>query len=206
MLSVHNLACRRGDRVLFEHLEFVLASGQLVHLTGRNGCGKTTLLRTLCGLTLPHEGSVHWRDTDIRELGDEYRAELAFVGHNNGIHGELTPEENLHFTTGLSRRPEPARIVEALDRVGLSAQRFLASKLLSQGQRRRVALARLLILDQPLWILDEPFTALDRETADRMGTVVADHIGGGGLVIVTSHTPLPVAPEAVRELPLDVPA
>jgi heme exporter protein A len=205
VLSVHNLACRRGDRVLFEHLEFTLEPGQLLHLTGRNGSGKTTLLRTLCGLTLPHEGSVHWQGEDIRELGDEFRAELTYVGHPNAIHGELTPEENLFYATGLARRPERARIAEALERVGLAPQRYLASKLLSQGQRRRVALARLLILESPLWLLDEPFNALDRETAEQMGAVVARHVEAQGLVIVTSHTALPVGRESVRELPLEAP-
>jgi heme exporter protein A len=205
VLSVHNLACRRGERVLFEHLEFALEPGQLLHLTGRNGSGKTTLLRTLCGLTLPHEGSVHWRGEDIRELADEFRAELAYVGHPNAIHGELTPEENLYFATGLARRPDRARIAEALERVGLAPQRYLASKLLSQGQRRRVALARLLILEAPLWLLDEPFNALDRETAEQMGTVVASHVQAQGLVIVTSHTALPVDRESVRELSLEAP-
>ena len=188
MLDIQNLECTRGDRILIRDLSFRLRAGELLHITGRNGSGKTTLMRTLCGLTLPYGGEIRWQGTPIRRLGEDYRRELAYVGHAHGFHGELTAVENLRVHACLAEGQ--TEIEAALDRLGLSAQAGLPAKLLSQGQKRRLSLARLLVADRRLWILDEPFTALDVSSVRLVNDLILAQLARGGMVILTSHQEL----------------
>ncbi|MEK6551785.1 MAG: cytochrome c biogenesis heme-transporting ATPase CcmA [Pseudomonadota bacterium] len=189
MLDIQNLECTRGDRTLIRDLSFRLTAGELLHITGRNGSGKTTLMRTICGLTLPNGGEVRWDDMPIRRLGEDYRRELAYVGHTHGFHGELTTVENLRIHACLSSGQ--ASVIETvLERLGLAPQARLPAKLLSQGQKRRLSLARLLVTDRRLWILDEPFTALDVSSVRLVNDLILAQLARGGMVILTSHQEL----------------
>jgi len=187
LLEVIDLACARGDRNLFEGLNFALRPGELVHILGANGSGKTTLLRTLCGLTRAASGEIRWQGSSIRELGDDFRAELAYVGHANALQGELTPPENLRAAVGLGSKVDDADIDRALKHFNLAALRAFPAKVLSQGQKRRLGLARLALLKRRLWILDEPFAALDTHSIAIITGLIASHLADGGLVVLTSH-------------------
>ncbi len=202
MLDIQNLECTRGDRTLIRDLSFRLTAGELLHITGRNGSGKTTLMRTLCGLTLPYGGEVRWQCTPIRQLGEDYRRELAYVGHGHGFHGELTAIENLRVHACLA--DGQAGILESvLDRLGLAPQARLPAKLLSQGQKRRLSLARLLVADRRLWILDEPFTALDVSSVLLVNDLILAQLARGGMVILTSHQELDIEHDLLTVLNLD---
>ncbi len=203
MLEALNLECVRGDRSLFRALSFTLKPGALLHLLGRNGAGKTTLLRALCGLTRPAAGEIRWEGAPIRQLGDNYRRAIAYVGHANGLHGELTAIENLTLEPAAGDRAPHETAERALSRVGLAAYRNFPAKILSQGQKRRLALARLLIADKPLWILDEPFSALDSASVDTMLAILREHLAGGGLAVLTSHQELSFDAIPVARLQLD---
>jgi heme exporter protein A len=187
LLETTKLDCTRGDKLLIKGLSFNVEKGQLLHITGRNGAGKTTLLRCLCGLSLPAAGSITWDGQNIAVNRDNYHAQMAYVGHVNGNQGDLTPEENLVFAQSLSGQRAANHPVEILDTLGLTHCRHLPTKFLSQGQQRRLALARLLVQERTLWIMDEPFVALDVDTTALLEGIVSDHIGNGGIVILTSH-------------------
>ena len=202
-MEVVELECVRGDRPLFSHLSFRLKPGELMHVTGVNGSGKTTLLRTLCGLTRPHTGEIRWNGSRIRDLGDDYRGQLAYVGHSNGIQGELTPVENLRVNACLGGNADIARIGNTLKRLGLAAYHHFPSKILSQGQKRRLALARLAIQQKPLWILDEPLSALDVDSVALMTEIILEHLAQDGLVIMTSHQEVAVETKTVLQIQLD---
>ena len=185
VLEVIDLACQRGDRLLFRGLSFSLRPGTMMHVRGENGCGKTTLLRTLCGLTQAATGEIHWQGLSIHEQFDHFREQLCYVGHANAVHGDLTPVENLQFAAcWAGEGKSDARSL--LSGFGLRRVAGLSSKLLSQGQKRRVALARLSSL-RKLWILDEPFAALDTRALDRLRDVLSQHLDRGGMCLLTSH-------------------
>jgi heme exporter protein A len=203
LLEAVDLECVRGDRPLFSHLSFRLKPGELMHVTGVNGSGKTTLLRTLCGLTHAAMGQVRWNGSTIQELGDDYRNQLAYVGHSNGIQGELTAEENLRAAACLGGAAETMRIPETLERLGLAPYRHFPSKVLSQGQKRRLGLARLVILRKSLWILDEPLSALDVNSVALMTEIMLEHLARNGLVIMTSHQEIGVETKIMLQLKLD---
>ncbi|MCK5717647.1 MAG: cytochrome c biogenesis heme-transporting ATPase CcmA [Thiomargarita sp.] len=186
-LAVKHLQCIRDDRVLFDDLNFKLSQGQLLQIEGHNGSGKTSLLRILCGLTLATEGTVYWNDEDIQDIGAHYWANLGYIGHTNGIKADLTPLENLAMAQALSAFPLSVDFDDILDRVGLYGFEDVPTRTLSAGQQRRVALARLLVSDAHLWILDEPFTALDKAAIRMIEALLDEHAKKGGMAILTSH-------------------
>jgi len=203
LLEVRNLECARGDRTLFSDLSFSLHAGQLLHIVGSNGCGKTTLLRTVCGLTQPQAGHILWQDTDIDELREDYYQQLAHIGHLNGINGELSALENLSFHANIWTGRRHHNYDNILQQFGLSRVARLPTKLLSQGQKRRVALARLLTSSAPLWVLDEPLTALDVATVDFIHERLNEHINNDGLVIMTSHQALLFEVDIIQTIELN---
>ena len=186
-LTVEHLQCIRDDRVLFDDLNFSLSAGQLLQIEGRNGSGKTSLLRILCGLTLPTEGTVSWKTQDIQNIKSNYWASLTYIGHANGIKADLTPLENLAMARALAATPTSIDLATALEQVGLYGFEDIPTRTLSAGQQRRVALARLLVSYTPLWILDEPFTALDKTAIGLIEEWLDAHAKRGGAAILTSH-------------------
>ncbi|HID83380.1 MAG TPA: cytochrome c biogenesis heme-transporting ATPase CcmA [Chromatiales bacterium] len=188
MLEIINLTCTRGDRTLFTHLAFTVSPGSLLHIRGDNGSGKTTLLRTLCGLFLQDTGEVRWGGKNIRKLQETYRKELLYLGHHNAIKDDLTGLENLHISAQLSGEPASEKNCwQALEKIGLRGYEDLPTKVLSQGQKRRVALSRLFLSKAKLWILDEPFTALDVAAVDLLQSIISKHIENDGIVLLTTH-------------------
>jgi heme exporter protein A len=207
VLEARRLAAQRGNARLFAGIEFALGTGDALVVTGANGSGKTTLLRIVAGLTLPAEGEIRWRGKPAHPFDPRLRDAVAFNGHWTALKDELTAEENLDAWIGLDdRRAARERIVGALDDVGLFRQRRLPVRVLSQGQRRRIGLARLALVTRRLWILDEPLTALDAQAIGMLGTLLDAHLGQGGLCVAASHQPLPLAADRVRSLVLGAPA
>jgi len=203
MLEIVNLACSRGDRHLFTGLNFSLDTGSLLYVKGKNGSGKTTLLRTICGLFLQDEGEIRWNGENVRELSEEFTKEVVYLGHLNGIKSDLTGLENLQVSTVLDGdEVSEEQIWDALKRMGLAGFEDLPTKVLSQGQKRRVTLARLLLNDSKLWILDEPFTALDVAAVDLLQSVIAEHVENGGMVILTTHQEVALTSGQIQQLQL----
>ena len=184
MLAGVDLSCIRDDRVLFRELNFTLHSGQVLLLEGKNGSGKTSLLRILCGFREADAGQVLWRGEVIDD--SRYYADMAYVGHLDGIKKELTVLENLNVSLALGR-PGRFSITEALERVHLSGYDDVTAQSLSAGQKRRLSLARLLITGNQLWILDEPFTSLDKAGIALIESLMREHCAEGGMIVLTSH-------------------
>ena len=203
-LEVKNLQCIRGDRELFTELSFTLKANQLMMLEGRNGSGKTTLLRALCGLYLPDQGEVLWQNQSIKEQDEAYRCELLYLGHLNAIKPDLTVLENLRINTLLAgEKVSDDELMSALDTIGLYAFEDFPASQLSQGQKRRVALARLLVSKATLWILDEPFVALDIAAVELLQSIIARHVDNGGMVILTTHQEVPLTSGKIKRLLLN---
>jgi len=204
ILELTAIACARGTRQLFEDLDAHVGPGGLLRVSGPNGAGKTSLLRTISGLSRPEHGAIRWQGEDIRRLGENYSSQLIYIGHAPASKAELSVHENLAVSLALQgRRPAATQIDAALQAAGLSARRAVPAGLLSQGQRRRLALARLTVQPPaPLWILDEPFTALDATARGWLVGLIQDHLRGDGIVIFTSHdrTGLETLPQQVIEL------
>lgn len=196
-LEAEQLSCERGEQVLFEAVSFRLKPGELLKVEGPNGAGKTSLLRLLAGLGLPAAGTVYWRGRPIREVSAGYHEQLAFLGHLSGVKGGLTTLENLTAQARL-RGADAAAVDVALVQVGLGERCDLPGRSLSAGQKQRLAFARLLLSHARLWILDEPFTALDVSGIVLAEQVLTDHLQRGGLAVVTSHQPLRVAGRTMR--------
>ena len=203
MLEAQKLAARRGLAKLFAGLSFRVGAGEALVVTGANGTGKTTLLRMLAGLTAPTAGEIRWNGQPAAPFDPVLRAALAFTGHLPALKDELTAEENLASLVALEGEAVTADVLrDALDNVALSRQRTLPARVLSQGQRRRVGLARLSLLPRPLWILDEPVTALDAAGAELLARIVAGHLAKGGIAVAATHAPLGLPAARVRPLAL----
>jgi heme exporter protein A len=200
-LEVSGLECIRDDRILFRELGFTLEAGQALILEGRNGSGKTSLLRILCGIRLPDAGSVRWCGTDIDRLGADYHEHTAYVGHRDGVKLDLTPRENLAMARALGR-PAAITLETALEKVDLYGYEDVLTRNLSAGQQRRLALARLLVTDTELWILDEPFTSLDTHGIRLIEGLLEEHTAHGGLLAVTSHHAVNLTGTAVQRINL----
>ena len=187
-LTADNLVGVRGERLLFEKLNFKCSNGTVLYLQGANGTGKTTLLRTLCGLSKPYAGSINWCGENINSLAEEYYKHVLYIGHLPGIKEDLTALENLQFSMALSGTPfHLLQAIEVLKMLGLARGLNLPTRMLSQGQKRRVALARLWLQDSPLWVLDEPFTALDVAATELLKQKIETFANAGGMVIMTTH-------------------
>ena len=203
MLELSKLGCVRGDRRLFSGLDFAVSPGTFVQLTGPNGSGKTSLLRILCGLLAPAEGQVKWNGANIRSLGEEYFTAVTYLGHRHSVKDELSAVENLKVSNGLNGielSKERARAV--LEQMGLAGRDLLPARLLSEGQRRRVALARLLVCNTKLWLLDEVMTSLDKGAVALVRSLIENHLAGGGIAIVATHQELELSAPLTKRLEL----
>ena len=201
-LEAVGLACERDWRMLFEHLELQLAAGDMLQISGPNGSGKTSLLRLLSGLMRPTSGEIRLDGKPLAEQGSELARMLLWIGHAAGIKDLLTAEENLAWLCALHQPASREAIWQALAAVGLRGFEDVACHTLSAGQQRRVALARLYLDSPPLWILDEPFTALDKQGVAQLEAHLAAHCEQGGMVVLTTHHTLAHTPSGYRELDL----
>jgi heme exporter protein A len=193
-LRAQALECLRGELLLFDSLALGIGAGDVLLVEGPNGAGKTSLLRMLAGLTLPEAGDVYWNGVPIRRQHATYAAALHYIGHQSALKSGLTVAENLRYSCGMTGGGNPD---SAMQRVGVYRQRRQHVHTLSAGQRRRAALARLLLRPAPLWILDEPYTALDAAGVGLVNDLIVSHAGAGGMVVLASHQPL-----ALSGLPL----
>jgi heme exporter protein A len=203
MLTVEGLHLWRGDRHVLRGVSFGAEAGRCVLLTGRNGAGKTTLIRAIAGLLDPEEGRVLWRGQPARSSRDVFHSETAYLGHEPPLKGDLSAQENLKFSIGIRRAVTAAEIDAALARTGASKFADRAVRLLSAGQRRRVALAGVLLANAVLWLLDEPTTNLDADGQQLVADMIEAHLGGAGLVVAAVHHSLPLPAQLVVPLELD---
>jgi heme exporter protein A len=201
-LEAENLHLWRGERHVLRGVRFALSGGSCLEVSGANGSGKTSLLRTLCGLIYPEEGCVRWRGENVRRDLPGYHAALAYLGHEPPLKVDLSARENLRYWIGVRRRLAAAELDAALERVGAGAFCDRLVRTLSAGQRRRVALAGLALLIVPLWLLDEPTTNLDAEGQRLVGSLIAEQLSRGGLVVAAVHQGLPPAVGGVERLEL----
>ena len=188
MFSVTHLSCSRGEKRLFSGVTFSLQPGQWLHLEGDNGVGKTSLLRLVCGLSALEEGEICWHQQSVAQNPQEFRANLAYLGHQLALKEDLTPLENLRADAAVAGRPlSVTEALKALAQLGLRGREHLPVRVLSQGQKRRTALARLWVSTAKLWILDEPFVALDTTAQNALSEVINAHLANQGMVLLTSH-------------------
>ncbi|MHB9101161.1 MAG: cytochrome c biogenesis heme-transporting ATPase CcmA [Sulfuricella sp.] len=203
MLEGKDLACVRGERTLFSHLSFTLDEGELLLVQGANGSGKTSLLRMVCGLLAPEFGEILWRGEKIGAVRENYHAEMAYFGHAPAVKEDLSAFENLDFACRLAGiQVDQDEVKGALAHLGLGHCLNLPTKSLSQGQRRRVALSRLLLARAKLWILDEPLTALDQAALKLVQSLIGEHLRQGGMALMTTHQPVMIADIAPKTLDL----
>lgn len=202
LLQVDKLFCERDDRVLFENLSFAVEQGEVLQIEGQNGSGKTTLLRILSGLSRNYEGDLLWRGHAIESVMADYRSQMLYFGHAAGVKAVLTPEENLRWYAALDTSIDADAIEQALTAVGLRGFEDVPCHMLSAGQNRRVSLARLYLSKAHLWILDEPFTAIDKQGVAAKEALLLAHAQRGGAVILTTHHELDLR-RHVRRINLD---
>ena len=201
-VSAQNIAFWRGERRVLAGVSFTLAGGDCLHVLGPNGSGKTTLLRVVAGLLTPEAGTIEWGGRSTRAQRDAWCANFSYLAHSDGLKPELSAHENLAFETGLRRRASGPEIEDALSRVGLAVACDQSAGSLSAGQRRRVALARVLLAQAPLWILDEPYTSLDAAGAVLVSGLIGRHLDAGGAALVAAHQPPIVPDHSPRQLEL----
>jgi heme exporter protein A len=197
-LCVEKVHVWRGDRHVLRGVSLDLHPGELMHVSGPNGTGKTTLLRVVSGLLRPEKGSVAWQGRSIAATAAEYQAALAYASHEPALKSDLTALENLRFTVGLKRRVTAAELRSSLERTGVGTCADLPARVLSAGQRRRVAMARVLAFQADLWLLDEPYTNLDGSGSSLLSALLAEHVGQGGVALVVAHHDLNVAVQTRR--------
>jgi heme exporter protein A len=202
LLSANGLTCIREDRVLFEALNFSVFSGNIIQVEGPNGSGKTSLLRILAGLSQPYDGTVLFREQNITEQSDEFHQNLLYIGHLPGVKGEMTAQENLEFTLTLHGN-DVSTAEETLEKVNLLGFENALASHLSAGQHRRISLARLWQSTAPIWILDEPFTAIDKRGVEKLEQLFLAHAQRGGCVILTTHQDLSFPEDKVKKITLD---
>ncbi len=202
MLNVSGLHLWRGDRHVLRDVSFSAQPGQCVLLTGKNGAGKTTLLRAIAGLLDPEAGEVSWRGHPARGTREEFHTELAYLGHEPPLKGDLSGRENLRFAIGIRRTVTPQEIHTALERTGAPAFADRPVRSLSAGQRRRVALAGVLLTGASLWLLDEPTTNLDTDGQRLVASLIEEQLGRGGIVVAAVHQVLDLSPDRLVSLEL----
>jgi heme exporter protein A len=203
MLTVQQVTAIRDDRVLFAQLSFEAKSGDLIQIEGRNGTGKTTLLRIIAGLGDKEEGDILWQGTDVERDRDTFHQNLLFLGHQTGVKKDLSGLENLQFyqsVFGLSH--DRQTLFDALAQVGLAGREDIPVSQLSAGQQRRVALARLWLTNQKLWILDEPLTAIDKQGVKVLESLFLSHANQGGIVLLTTHQDMFIDNPKLRKITL----
>ncbi len=187
-LSFSKLGCSRGGRQLFQDIDCELGSGRWLYVAGANGVGKTSLLRTVCGLAPIESGQILWNGIPIHAQREAYRQDLCYLGHLNALQESMTVDENLVFTAALGgHAPDPAQLQDVLAHFGVRGRGRQLVRHLSQGQKRRVALSRLALSQARLWVLDEPFVAMDEAGVRMLADLIAAHLGRGGLTVLTSH-------------------
>src|SRR5258707_730109 len=201
-LSVDKVHVWRGDRHVLQGVSTQVRPGELLHVSGPNGTGKTTLLRVVSGLLRPEQGSVTWGGQSIVSHRTDYQAALAYAAHEPALKGDLTALENLHFSVGLKRRSSAAELRGALERTGVTACADLPARVLSAGQRRRVSLARVVAMQASVWLLDEPYANLDAAGSELVSGLLQAHVAAGGLALVVAHRELTLACN-VRRLELN---
>jgi len=202
MLEVSKLSCIREDVVLFSELDFIVSAGDIIQIEGPNGVGKTSLLRLLAGLSTPADGSINWQSVDTVVDRESYHRDLLYLGHLPGVKAELTAFENLFFYHAVHQPVSEDKIWQALAQVGLAGYEDQLACHLSAGQQRRIALARLWLSEKKLWILDEPFTAIDKNGVKVLESLFLEHADKGGMVILTTHQDLNFSAERLRKIVL----
>ena len=202
LLAATNLHLWRGERHVLRGVSFAIGAGEALHVTGPNGVGKTSLLRVVCGLLQPEEGEVLWDGASTSDANSEYLEALAYLAHDTALKGDLTASENLHFSVGLKRNVGPKQIAAILVELGVADCADLPCRVLSAGQRRRVALGRVLLSAARLWVLDEPFTNLDDASTAQISDTLARHLADGGLALIVAHQGLTLRSGNVKRLEL----
>jgi heme exporter protein A len=202
LLEAREINAWRGDRHILRDVSFGVRAGEFLKITGPNGVGKTTLLRVVCGLLPAESGTVAWRGKELHHSSEEFHTDMAYLGHLNSLKADLTARENLQFLAGLRQALEPSDIDAALDRVGILSRGDLPARSLSAGQKRRLALARLLLSGAVLWILDEPVTNLDTAGYGLVEQLVREHVQAGGLALAAAHQRLLDEASFLRRLEL----
>jgi heme exporter protein A len=196
-LSFSKLGCTKGGRQLFRDIDCEVSAGHWLYVTGANGVGKTSLLRMVCGLASVEAGQILWNGTPIQQQADLYRQDLCYLGHLNALQESMTVDENLRFTSALGGlAPEREQRLQVLAHFGLRGRSQQLVRHLSQGQKRRVALSRLALSPARLWVLDEPYVAMDESGISLLADLIGAHLETGGLVVLTSHQKVPI-----RDLP-----
>ncbi|WP_025564970.1 cytochrome c biogenesis heme-transporting ATPase CcmA [Psychromonas sp. SP041] len=206
MLECKNLTCVREERVLFNNLNFALSPGEILHVEGPNGIGKTSLFRLLVGLSSPYSGDIYWQQQNIMSDRESYYQNMLYLGHKSGVKPELTALENLQFFHRLYNPSVELDLWDILTLVGLVGYENIPTAQLSAGQQRRVALARMWFSDCPLWILDEPFTAIDKSGVKVIENLLIKHAHKGGMIILTTHQDLSLPTDLYKKLTLQKPA